>query len=429
MTIGFLICVFHLIVLSACLLSVYVILLSVLLPTSLLAALFASYTWYSYQRDCRSFMWSYSRYIYRRACCISHLLHHPWYGLPVWVDPSSAILRVEHRDAEAHVSSECSADCVELSLALRSIVVDLASTIRDHLPVCPCLAAAWPSRSEESRFYETRPRLLGRPAERHISKLPHGLAVAVKKRTVAWIYVKIFEFMEFHETYTESSTDTMIRVVNGDIPAKAEAYCADGVEFLKCFGQFSQCMIAMFPHDKDMPHELSTYGSFIAAKYKTLHPAIVAKIDDVARVFAFKHHCAFWPLAPEVLAEIIALSSGNKVATCHICNLPGHFAANCRSASSAVSAKPPRGRGSARRTSQVSVNAALGAGPVASTAAVPPGPCRNWNIGAACAKSPCLYSHTCGACGTVGHILSQCPDKTKAATMTAVFRAKGRASR
>ena len=288
-----------------------------------------------------------------------------------------------------------------------------------------CSAAAWPSDTNGG-FYETRPRLLGRPAERHISKMPEGLATAVTKRMAAWQFTRIAEFAEFREAYAESSTDTMIRVVNGDIPVKAESYCADGVEYLKAFDLFCQCLMVMFPHDGAMRYELTSYGNFIAAKYKVLHPAIVAKIDDLARVFAFKNHCAFWPLAPEVLAEILALSSGNKVATCHICNLPGHFAASCRS----MSSKPPRGRGSLRRTvtaPSVPVFSALPS--VSAATAKTAGPCRKWNLGKPCSKTPCLFPHECGVCGANDHILNQCSEKSKAAALAASFRAKGSVAR
>jgi len=315
-----------------------------------------------------------------------------------------------------------SALCVEIVVCLRSIVIS-PSTLRPHTGLC-CSAAAWPTETDGA-FFETRPRMLGRPAERHISKFPEGLSIPVKKRTAGWVFVRMSEFIEFREAYVDSSTDTMIRVVNGDIPVKAESFCADGVEYLKCFTLFSQCMLVMFPHDAAMRQELIAYGNFIAEKYKILHPAIVAKIDDLARVFAFKHHCAFWPLAPEVLAEIITLSSGNKVATCHICNLPGHFAANCRSTVTAA-VKPLRGRGVQRRVA----TAPAPSGPIHSStpAAASPGPCRNWNLGVACAKSPCAYPHICGVCGVI-HNLSQCPDKGKAAALAASYRTKSRASR
>ena len=169
----------------------------------------------------------------------------------------------------------------------------------------------WPLGRGE--FMECRPRLLARPSVVSVDELPMGMALPLRKRTVKVEYARTPEYVVFKEAYTPAAQDGMQHIMLSPPVTKAD-FCANGSIFHECHELFTSCMVKVFPFDELMAGELREYGRYMGSKYNDLTPEVVGRIDDHARAFCYKHRCAFWPISPQVLAEITLMITASLVA-------------------------------------------------------------------------------------------------------------------
>lgn len=247
-------------------------------------------------------------------------------------------------------------------------------------------------------FLECRPRLLARPNETSVDALPAGISLAVRKRTIKMEYVRMIEYVRYKEAYVPAAQDGMQQFTLAAPVAKAD-YCINGNTFLECLELFSECMVTMFPFDPLMRDELKEYGRFIGSKFNDLPFDVVGRIDDHARAFCYKHRCAFWPISPQVLAEITMM-----VASCLVVPLP-HLPTS-------RAFKATRERNERKEPKKEPKTLSF--------------PCHDYNYGhcsrhgASHGASKCKYGHFCAGCGGKAiHPVSGCKQPQSVALMVA----------